>query len=476
MSTNKLRIHVALAAALGCVFTLAPIAAGDATAPVIPNVTNGKLKKLRNTLVIPTDAYFPADSAAKIALGKALMFDPILSGNQNISCATCHHPFAGTGDGLSLPVGEGGSGTGVARFLPAAPDTDAPVERVPRNAPHVWNAGADEFTIMFHDGRVCVDATEPSGFLTPAGANLPTGLDSALAAQAMFPVTSGTEMAGQNGENAIGTAAAAGNLAGAGGVWDLLATRLQGIPEYVTMFQAAYNDVTVAGDITYVHAANAIAAFEADQWRSTDSDFDRWLAGDKDAMSMSAKRGMKLFYGKANCSDCHAGTFQTDHQFHCISMPQIGAGKGNNAPGFADGHDDFGRFRESGSAADMYAFRTPSLRNTAINGPWGHAGAYNSLEAVVRHHLDPVASLNAYDQSQAVLPSRTDLDALDMVVMDTPARVAEIAAANELAPLDATDRQVDDMIAFMYALTGRAAMDDRSAIPTSLPSGINVAD
>jgi cytochrome c peroxidase len=476
MRNNGLRIHAVFTAALAGVFALAPVALGDSGAAEVPNVTNGKLKKVRSTLVIPTDAHFPASNAAKEALGKALMFDPILSGNQNISCATCHHPFAGTGDGLSLPVGEGASGTGVARSLPAAPDTDAPVERVPRNAPAIWNAGADQFTIMFHDGRVCVDDTEPSGFISPAGANLPSGLDSALAAQAMFPVTSGTEMAGQNGENAIATAAFNGNLAGAGGVWELLATRLQGVPEYVTMFQAAYADVTVAGDITYVHAANAIAAFEAAQWRSTDSDFDRWLAGDNDAMSKSAKRGMKLFYGKAGCSECHAGTYQTDHDFHCISMPQIGAGKGDNAPGFADGHDDFGRFRESGDAAEMYAFRTPSLRNTVINSPWGHAGAYNSLEAVIRHHLDPVASLNAYDQAQAVLPSRADLDAVDFAVMDTPARVAEIAAANELAPFDATDRQVDDMVAFMYALTGRAAMDDRSAVPLSLPSGLPVGD
>ena len=65
--------------------------------------------------------------------------------------------------------------------------------------------------------------------------------------------------AGQDGENPIGTAAAAGILAGPGGVWDLLAQRLRGIPEYVTLFMDAYpGEVTSAGDITFVHAANAI--------------------------------------------------------------------------------------------------------------------------------------------------------------------------------------------------------------------------
>jgi Di-haem cytochrome c peroxidase len=57
-------------------------------------------------------------AAATVKLGRLLMFDKILSGNRNISCATCHHPLAGTGDGLALPVGEGGSGLGVTGFQP----------------------------------------------------------------------------------------------------------------------------------------------------------------------------------------------------------------------------------------------------------------------------------------------------------------------------------------------------------------------
>ena len=145
---------------------------------------------------------------------------------------------------------------------------DAVVERVPRNAPPVFNLGAREFTRLFHDGRVELDASQPGGVRSPAGPVLPAGLDNVLAVQAMFPVTSGTEMAGQAGENPIADAAAAGDLVS---VWSQLAERLQNIDGYVTQFIDVYDDVSQADDITYVHAANAIAAFEAFNWRADNS-------------------------------------------------------------------------------------------------------------------------------------------------------------------------------------------------------------
>ncbi|MEZ5323438.1 MAG: cytochrome-c peroxidase, partial [Verrucomicrobiales bacterium] len=191
--------------------------------------------------------------AAKVNLGRHLFYDKVLSGNRNISCATCHHSLTGTGDGLSLPVGEGGRGLGVTRDLGEG-DTFIH-ERVPRNAPAVFNLGMAQFTTMFHDGRVSTDADQPSGFASPAGDQLPSGLDSALAAQAMFPVTSATEMAGQQGENEVADAAAAGNLPQ---VWEILAERLRTIPAYFVAFRAAFPDqVNQASDITFVHAANA---------------------------------------------------------------------------------------------------------------------------------------------------------------------------------------------------------------------------
>ncbi|MCA1791791.1 MAG: cytochrome-c peroxidase [Thioalkalivibrio sp.] len=412
--------------------------------------------------------------AAKVELGRMLMFDKILSGNRNISCAACHHSLAATGDGLSLPIGEGGRGLGITRDT--GPGADAVHERVPRNAPPVFNLGAREMEVLFHDGRVQVDASQPSGFRTPAGATLPAGLDNALAAQAMFPVTSMTEMAGQPGENSIADAAAVGNLAGLGGVWEQLALRLQAIPGYVDMFIAAFDDIDAGNDITYVHAANAIAAFESVAWRADNSPFDRFLRGDRGAMSSNAIQGMRLFYTGAgngtSCGSCHSGRFQTDNRFHAIAMPQIGAGKGHGY----DGHSDFGRAAVSGVITDHYRFRTPTLRNVAVTAPYGHSGAFNDLRAVVEHHLDPVYSISHYDSSQVVMPSRPDLDAVDFVIMDDPARVAEIASANELAPMGYSATEVDRIMDFLHALTDPASLDLRNDVPKSVPSGLPLAE
>ena len=439
--------------------------------------SNAALSKDKIHLVPLIDSDFHDNGApneTKVELGRFLMFDKILSGNKNISCASCHHPLTNTGDGLSLPTGEGARGLGVTRDTGMG--TDAVVERVPRNSPHVWNEGAKEFIALFHDGRVELKSGFPSGCKTPAGADLPTNLENILACQAMFPVTSATEMAGQAGENSIADAADANNLAGPGGVWELLAERLQTIPEYVGLFITAFDDIEDAEDITYGHAANAISAFERDFWRADDSPFDRYLRGDKKAMSKNAVKGMKLFYkGKkgTSCADCHSGVLQTDHTVHSIAMPQIGAGRGD---GF-DGHEDFGREQVTGDPADRYKFRTPSLRNVALNAPYGHTGSYNTLRAVVEHHIDTIKGVSNYDQSQAKLPSRSDLDALDFVVMNDPSRVAEIAARTELpAPMKYNRRDVDRIIDFLHALTDPSSIDNRDDVPVRVPSGLTLAE
>ena len=405
--------------------------------------------------------------AARVELGKLLFFDKILSGSFNIACATCHHPFAGTGDGLSLPVGEGARGTGITRDTGSGPD--AVRERVPRNAPALFNLGAHEFRTLFHDGRVQPDADMPSGFASPAGFGLPRGLDNALAVQAMFPVTSGAEMAGQPGENPVADAAAAGDLAL---VWELLAARLRAIDAYVERFAAAFDDVSEAGDIRFVHAANAIAAFEAAAWRADDSPFDRYLRGQRGSLNVMQLQGMRLFYGKAGCSTCHGGPFQTDHGFRAIAMPQLGPGKGDGP----SGHEDFGRERVTGLIADRYRFRVPSLRNVALTAPYGHDGAYDTLDAVVRHHLDPVTALYSFDASQVVMPSRPDLDVQDDYAATDASIRADIAAANELVPTPLRKREVRAIIEFLHALTDPAMLDLRRDVPASVPSGLPVAD
>ncbi len=417
------------------------------------------------------DADFLDDGApdeTKVELGRLLFFDKILSGNRNISCASCHHPLAGTADGLSLPVGEGGAGLAATRDTGG--ESSPVMERVPRNAPAVFNLGAREFETMFHDGRVQANPDHPSGFDSPAGDDLPAGLDSALAVQAMFPVTSATEMAGQPGENAVADAAAASDLKG---VWNLLADRLAGIDGYATRFVSVFEDISAPEQITYAHAANAIAAFEAAAWRFDNSPFDRHLRGDHRAMSQSQKRGMGLFYRRGGCSDCHSGKFQTDHRFHALAVPQLGPGKGDGP-----GYEDYGRERVTANPADRYRFRTPPLRNVAVTGPWGHDGAFKTLRAAVEHHLDALASLATWDRTQVTLPSRTDLDAVDFLAMDDPLVIEALAEACEIEAVWLTRAQIDDLMDFLaIGLTDPAVHQMGTVdIPPRVPSGLPIFD
>jgi cytochrome c peroxidase len=409
-----------------------------------------------------TNMSFYNPPSAKVELGKLLFFDKIISGNKNTSCATCHHSLAGTGDGLALPVGEGGKGLGVTRDTGAG--DDAIYERVPRNAPHLFNLGAKEFVTMFHDGRVTVNPDHPAGFDSPAGDDLLTGLDHSLAVQAMFPPTSGTEMAGQNGENEVAAAAAAGDVVE---VWRLLTERVMRIETYQQMMQQVYPNET----ITFAHIANAIGAFEATAFRADNSPFDRYLRGD-DLLSRSAKMGYKIFKGKGNCASCHSGPLQTDHDFHALGIPQIGPGKGDGI----DGRDDYGREQVTGDDADRYRFRTPTLRNVALTGPWGHDGAYNTLEAMVKHHLQPAASLNAYVTTQARLPYSESLSPEDFIVHDDPERRAEIEDAIEITPVRLSSEEINYLLDFLNALTDPASVDMRASVPNSVPSGLPIAD
>ncbi len=406
----------------------------------------------------------------KVILGNLLFYDKILSGNMNISCATCHHAMADTGDGLSLSAGEGGMGLGITRALGVG--DDAVHERIPRNAPALFAVGATEFDTIFHDGRIQRDDTMPSGIASPAGTDLPEGLDNVLAAQALFPLTSGAEMAGQASENPIGTAAANGDLAGPNGVWQLITERLRANAAYVDLFQAAYDDVSVAGDITIVHAANAIAAFEASSWPSNNSPFDRFLRGDNSALSNLERQGMRLFYGRARCSTCHSGPLLSDFDFHAIAMPQIGPGKGVGV----NGHEDFGRELVTGDPDHRYEFRTPPLRNVALTAPYGHSGAYDTLEAIVTHYTDPEGSLRNYDRDNFVAPSREDLDAIDFAVMDNPELVDEIADANFLRRGILQEEDVPAVVAFLKSLTDPDNLDLRHNVPSEVPSGLPVFD
>ena len=417
------------------------------------------------------DADFHQPSEPAVELGRMLFFDKELSGNRNISCATCHSPVIATVDGLSINVGTGGRGLGILRdagvFPPTAHD---PQSRGARNMTPLFNLGHREFQRLFWDGRVQVDRNIPQGFATPAGANLPFGFDNALASLSVFAETDIQEMTGQPGTNELADASLSGPHIP---VWAALMERLRNIPEYVELFTAAFPEVDNDSEqMTIVHVGNALSAFQGTAFRSDNSPFDRFLRGDKKAMSKNALSGMRLFYGEASCSDCHSGLFQTDHDFHAIGMPQIGPGFGDGA----NGYEDFGREGFSANSNDRYRFRTPSLRNVFLTGPWGHDGFFNSLEAVVRHHMSPLESLNNADPTQCVLPSRVDLDAADLGAFTDPAVTQAIGHAIEIEVPQLSDSDIGLVLDFLQALTDPSAQDLRLTVPKRVPSGLPLAE
>ena len=394
----------------------------------------------------------------KAEIGRLLFYDPILSGNRNISCGTCHHHETFSADALSLGIGEGGRGVGPERV--AGEGADAIRKRVPRHAPALWNVGAVEFETFFHDGRVSVSPHYEVGYDTPAEEWLPEGLPHILAVQALFPMVAQFEMAGNPKENEV-----------AGAVhdrvdhaWPILAKRVRTIPEYGAMFVRTFREIEAPEDVRIVHVAVALADFMGSEWRSLDAPYDRG------AMGAAATRGEALFRDKG-CASCHSGPLFTDHGFHAIGLPPFGPGRTRR---FDPLPRDVGRMAETDALEDAYRFRTPSLRNVALTAPYGHNGAYPTLEGIVRHHADPAGALAAWTPDLARLPEAPWLAATDFAIHEDRREMARVAAAIDLAPQPLTDAEVSDIVAFLHALTGEESRHGRLGRPDAVPSGLPV--
>ncbi|MEP7001599.1 MAG: cytochrome-c peroxidase, partial [bacterium] len=221
-------------------------------------------------------------------LGQALTFDPILSGNRNISCSSCHLPAFATGDGKSLSVGEGGVRFGPERAHPNG-------VFIARNAPPLFNLGSMRH--LFWDGRIEID--NHGVVHTPAGAQVTPAMAKVfefgpVSAIGMFPVTNRAEMRGQSGaeyvNNELGQLVDADNPA----IWSALMKRLGNIPEYRKMFEEAYPG-TRFDEMTFAHASNAIGGFVVDQLTFTNSPWDRFLAGNDNALSPRQLDGAQTF-------------------------------------------------------------------------------------------------------------------------------------------------------------------------------------
>ena len=411
---------------------------------------------------ISADDYIPVDPL-QAELGQLLFYDKILSGNRNISCGTCHHhDHAGT-DGLSLGIGEGGVGVGPERTAGEGPD--AIRKRIPRNAPALWNLGHKSVEVMFHDGRLTRSDLYESGFDSPAEEWLPEGLDNLVAAQALFPMTSQFEMAGNPGENEVTGAVHERIDYG----WPIIAKRVRTIPEYGEKFVSAFNHIETADQVTIVEIGNALGAFIASEWQSYDSPYDDWLAGVP--LDDDAERGREIFFYSARCSSCHSGDLFTDQGFHALGLPAFGPGRTRR---FDPIPRDVGRMGKSDLLEDAYRFRTPSLRNVALTGPYGHNGAFPTLEAMIMHHADPIASRARWTLSDARLPDVPWIAAVDGAIAQDAAEMKRQASVQDLRSLSISEDDVQYLVAFLNALTGKTAEDRPLGRPDTVPSGLPV--
>ena len=403
----------------------------------------------------------PPQDPALVKLGQSLFFDKELSGPRSIACSTCHNPFLGTADGQTLSRAQGAVGLGAAR-------RHGPLSLfLPRNALTLWNRGVEGWDTMFWDGRLGQDAD--GVFFSPAGDATPQGFTNALAAFTIIPVTPREEMRGFLGEpDRFGNPNELGPIDDNDfvGIWDGVVARVQAIEAYQAQIQEAFPGQPVS-DFDIVDLSNAVGAFETHAFTALDSPFDRYLAGDRSAMSNAAKRGALLFYGRAQCASCHTGALQTDFDFHNIGAPQVGIGR----PGFEP--LDIGRAEQTNLPKDRFRFRTPSLRNARLNGPYFHNGAYEKLEDAIRHHLDPADALAMYDDAQVAPELRgtfqDDPELIDELIRTLDPRL-------RVRGRSLREREVADLLAFMDALTDPSSLNLFETIPDEVPSTLPLAD
>ena len=432
----------------------------------------GLIKQKGLTATPMAGKMIPANDTPMVVLGKRLFYSKSLSGSQDVACVTCHHPHLGGGDNLSLPIGvdavvvsdtEDLLGPGRSHKADAEGFDGGPP--VPRNAPTTFNT-AGWNTFLFHDGRV--ERKEDDGIRNPDvsfGETDPLAGENLLHAQARFPVTSKEEMKGfahNDKDNQEIREFLAQRLGGYGA--GNAAEPLPNPGYWLEKFRVAFEQPTGSAEalITEQNISLAIGEYQRSQVFVT-TPWQKYVQGDTQAISDSAERGALLFMqdikdGGFGCASCHSGDFFTDEGFHNIAMPQLGRGKGD-----ADGSGDFGRFRETQDESNKFAFRTPSLLNVEVTGPWGHSGAYTTLKDVIKHHLNPQDAVSNYDASQL---SQAGVQNLDKLSANTQAALDHSNFA--LSNLKFTDQHVDDLVSFLKALTDPCTKDAACLEPWTL--------
>jgi len=395
-----------------------------------------------------SDADFRQHPDGLRKLGQMLFYDRILSGTYRVSCATCHNPDRASSNGfLTSPTDEISEDSLAINGLPLY---DA-LKPSAKHAPPLFNLGAKQFVTLFGDGRVARD--DKGGFISLVGDRLPKGLADVLAVQSLFPTVTGDELIGVV-DNDIKTASEIGERA----VWQALVKRIQDLPGYAPLISNAFPGMKDPTELTIAHIGNALSAFVASEWRSDNAPFDAYLKGDQAALTGQQQRGMDLFYGKAKCSQCHKGAFQTDHRFYNVASPlwRFDAELPLDESLFFRDRSDF-----SGKSEDRFRRRTPSLRNVTVTAPYGHAGSFETLKQFLKHHLDPVSGMARLSGKGAGNMGLDD--ELKKIVLAMTQTV-------DLKPVDLTSKEFNALLSFLGALTDEQSIGGQLGRPKEVPS------
>ena len=369
-----------------------------ATVAVFLYMGVGAVAQSKSTLsALPPAPQAPKDNPttpAKVALGRLLFWDPLLSGPQDVACASCHHPQNGYAEDRDLSLGVTAIGLGSKRRQ--APGSSIPI--VKRNSPTVLN--------------IAFSGSDQSGSYDPATAPMFWDMRvKSLEKQALEPLKAHEEMRGNTypEDEALAKVVA----------------KLQANAEYRRLFARAFGS---AQSVNAENLGRAIAAFER-TLLANNSPFDRYMRGDRSAMTEEQVSGMQRFE-RVGCIKCHNGPMFSDYKLHVMGVPDNPA-----LPASDDG------------AQNTYAFRTPTLRNLNFTGPYEHNGMFRTLSAVVGFYEDARTG-----RSRNPNVSSEKLDPL----------------VRELGDFDEEDV---DLIAFLRALS-----DDSfdKTIPERVPSGLPV--
>ncbi|OED34650.1 hypothetical protein AB833_32090 [Chromatiales bacterium (ex Bugula neritina AB1)] len=320
-------------------------------------VTVGAIQtiEIRERVLASLPESAPQVNTQQAELGRLLFWDPILSGDRDVACATCHLPEAGYTDGQHQAIGVGGMGRGEERTI-------GHTGRVPRNSQTVLNTAWNGINEL--------------GLFEPTTA--PMFWDSrkeSLESQALEPIRSRQEMRGDNfSENGIDAE---------------IAGRLNRIPAY----QQAFSDAFGTESITITDVARALASFQR-TLVANQTPFDRWMRGEANAMTNRQISGMQEFV-IAGCADCHSGPLFSDFEPHVL--------------GVREGTD----VAEPDSGDGNFAFRTPTLRQLSLTAPYFHAGQRATLGSALDFYDEPRSSNNPDVSSSDLDPELLEVPEMD---------------------------------------------------------------